>query len=110
MTPLLHLAIPTLIILAVVTVSYGWACWVDPFVTCKTCSGFGAVADPRTGRTRPCRACKRHGIRLRAGRHVLNAYLRNRDTSRIPHRPTEATKPTEPTTGRRTNNSRLDWW
>lgn len=71
----LHALANTLICLApFITLGYLGLCKVAPFGRCRKCSGTGRTVTGKRRMTRKtCRRCHGHGIRLRTGRHLLNA-------------------------------------
>jgi hypothetical protein len=64
-----------LLILLVVTVCYGLACWLWPFRACRRCHGTGQRRAPIGKAFGLCRRCNGDRYRLRVGRRVAN-YLR----------------------------------
>lgn len=74
MNPLVTLASALACPLAIVTVSYGLACWLKPFRPCRRCHGLGRMTRSLGRGYRHCRRCYGEGGRLRAGRIAYN-YL-----------------------------------
>jgi len=70
--PLLALASTAL---AIVTLGYVVLCVVSPFGSCRRCHGHGHHIT-RRGRRRLCRRCDATGLRIRTGRHLVNAAQR----------------------------------
>ena len=74
------LAILASAILALITLGYAAVCAGQPFATCRKCDGMGhAIKITRRGkakRGKTCRRCQGHGIRIRRGRHLYNAWRR----------------------------------
>ncbi|MEE4546185.1 hypothetical protein V2S66_29985 [Streptomyces sp. V4-01] len=67
-------------LLLVVTVGYIGVCAAQPFARCRKCDGIGhLIKTNRRGKVRRgkvCRRCGGHGIRIRRGRHLYNAWRR----------------------------------
>ena len=80
---LIAAAIP---LLALFTLGYFAFCLASPFAPCRRCDGIGHhLKTDRRGHTRrgkPCRHCKTTGLRIRFGRHLINAYRRTRNAAR----------------------------
>jgi hypothetical protein len=70
-------------LLLAVTFGYVCVCAASPFARCRACHGFGfATTTDRKGRPKrgkTCRHCKGHGMRIRVGRHLYNAWRRTYD-------------------------------
>ncbi len=81
--------------LLAITLGYMLLCAASPFGRCRKCRGLGfALATDRHGRAKRgkhCRRCDGHGIRIRLGRHLLNA------AARIHHDGTQSTARKETT-------------
>jgi hypothetical protein len=63
------------LVLIAVTLGYLSTCAAWPFRACRRCHGDGKTRSPVGRAYRYCHRCDGTGLRLRAGRHVLN-YLR----------------------------------
>lgn len=57
---------------------YAVACWAFPFRKCPACKGIGRRIGGFGG-IRLCHRCDGSGLKLRAGRRVLNALRRHRN-------------------------------
>ncbi|WP_327291473.1 hypothetical protein [Streptomyces sp. NBC_01198] len=88
--------------LATVTLGYAAVCAGQPFARCRKCDGMGhAITYTRRGKARrgkDCRRCDGHGIRIRRGRHLYNAWRRTYDRG---NRPTTPARPFRPNQGER---------
>ncbi|MFJ4981507.1 hypothetical protein ACIP6X_40385 [Streptomyces coeruleorubidus] len=66
--------------LLVVTLGYGFKCWLSPFGDCRKCDGMGhALNTDRKGRLKrgkDCRRCHATGKRIRVGRWIYNRAAR----------------------------------
>jgi hypothetical protein len=82
MTPALA-AIAAILLL---TLGYAAMCAASPFGPCRRCKGMGfKLRTDRKGRQhrgKDCRRCQATGRRIRIGRHLFNAYRRNRNAAR----------------------------
>ena len=78
MHPHLTAAIALFLVVIVVTLGYGVACWIWPFRACRRCAGTGRRRSPSGRAIRLCRTCRGTGLRLRAGRWIANHLLRLR--------------------------------
>jgi len=70
--------------LALVALSacYLLTCLAFPFRKCRACKGMGRFMSGLFGGIRLCGRCDGTGLRLRAGRRVINHLRRNRRTNR----------------------------
>jgi hypothetical protein len=76
MTTLFTAAIPLLIPGLLLTLGYLGMCLLFPFRACRHCHGHGQLQG-WLGGIRFCPACEGTGLRLRAGRRLINAVRRN---------------------------------
>jgi hypothetical protein len=76
MTTLFTAAIPLLIPGLLLTLGYLGTCLLFPFRACKHCHGHGQLQG-WLGGIRFCPACDGTGLRLRAGRRLINALRRS---------------------------------
>ncbi|MBM7861903.1 hypothetical protein [Lentzea nigeriaca] len=60
---------------------YMLACWVFPFRKCPACKGLGCHHGGFGG-VKLCKRCDGDGLKLRAGRRVVNAIRRHRNRLR----------------------------
>jgi DnaJ-class molecular chaperone len=75
MTTLITAAIPLLIPGLLLTLGYLGTCVIFPFKACRHCQGHGQLHG-WLGGIRFCPACDGTGLRLRAGRRLINAIRR----------------------------------
>lgn len=68
--------------LAAVVGVYLLACAAFPFRKCPACKGIGRFTSGVLGGIRMCARCDGAGLKLRAGRRVLNTLRRNRRANR----------------------------
>jgi hypothetical protein len=73
---------PAALVLALLVGGYLLACVLFPFRKCRSCKGMGRFTSGMFGGIRLCRTCDGTGLRLRAGRRVLNTLRRNQRTNR----------------------------
>jgi len=73
-------ALAAIACLILVTLCYAGVCAAQPFARCRRCHGLGyQLRTDRRGRPKrgkDCRRCKTTGLRIRAGRHLWNLWLR----------------------------------
>lgn len=75
MTTLITAAIPLFIPGLLFTLGYLGSCVIWPFRACRNCHGQGQLSG-WLGGIRFCPACEGTGLRLRAGRRLINALRR----------------------------------
>lgn len=69
----------TLLLLALAALAvYVAACAWWPFAACRRCEGTGKRRSPTGKAWRPCGRCGGNGRRVRAGRHVYEAFRGDR--------------------------------
>ncbi|WP_158842916.1 hypothetical protein [Saccharothrix deserti] len=68
--------------LAVLAVGYVVAVLAFPYRRCRACNGMGRHTSGLFGGIRLCTRCDGEGLRLRAGRRVLNRLRRNHRATR----------------------------
>ncbi|MFC8337582.1 hypothetical protein ACFUJX_11390 [Streptomyces rubiginosohelvolus] len=67
-------------LIALFTLGYAGVCAAWPWKSCRHCEGLGFTltytkkGKPKRGKH--CRKCDGHGIRIRAGRHIYNLWVR----------------------------------
>lgn len=76
------LSAPAGLALAALSACYLLACLVFPFRKCRACKGMGRFMSGLFGGIRLCPRCDGTGLRLRAGRRVLNHLRRHRRANR----------------------------
>ncbi len=64
-----------------VTLGYGFSCWLWPFGACRRCKGSGKRRSPFGRSFGLCRRCDGNGRRLRIGRRIINALREIHDKS-----------------------------
>lgn len=64
-----------------VTLGYGFSCWLWPFGACRRCKGSGKRRSPFGRSFGLCRRCDGDGRRLRVGRRVINGLRELHDKS-----------------------------
>jgi len=67
--------------LTLVTLGYGFSCWLWPFGACRRCHGSGKRRNPFGRSFGLCRRCGGDGRRLRVGRRVINGLRELHDKS-----------------------------
>jgi len=69
------------IALTLLTLGYGFSCWLFPFGACRRCHGSGKRRNPFGRSFGLCRRCDGDGRRLRIGRRVINGLRELHDKS-----------------------------
>lgn len=65
-----------LVIVATLAAGYLGTCWIWPYKNCRTCRGQGTLRG--FPGIRHCPACEATGLRLRAGRRLIDTAHRHR--------------------------------
>ncbi|WNV90950.1 hypothetical protein [Umezawaea sp. Da 62-37] len=73
---------PAALVLAAAAGLYLLACVAFPFRKCRVCKGMGRFTSGMFGGIRMCARCDGAGLKLRAGRRVINTLRRNRRANR----------------------------